>query len=412
MSWKAAKGLRILPVHYPDPVPDVAATEMATSTPIVDMKVISATTLAQTDNELITAYPTIFNGQIRVMQGEEFHIALSINSKPFCVHTPRTIPFAYRDKLKTELDLLESQHVIAPVTEATTWCAPIVVIPKKNSDKIRMCVDLSHLNRFVIHERYQSPTPAQAVSDIAASEAKIFTVLDTLKGYHQCPLDKDSQTLTTFITPFGRYRYLRAPYGISSISEHYNRRMAEAFKGLSGFRRIVDDFVIYDNNITDHISHVQQFLQRCMDNNIALNVDKCQFFRTQLTFTGFQLSSSGYKIDPSITEAITNYPTPTSRSDLRSFIGLVNQLSTSTNTLATLLNPLRPLLSTKNKFLWSSYHQDAFSHIKTSLTTTPMLSFFDINKPTRLSTDASRQGLGFILQQETGDKWTLVQAGS
>ena len=170
--------------------------------------------------------------------------------------------------------------------------------------------------------------------------------------------------------------------------------MAEAFKGLSGFRRIVDDFVIYDSNITDHVSHVQKFLQRCMDNNIALNVDKCQFFRTRVTFAGFQLSSSGYKIDPSIIEAITKYPTPTSRSDLRSFIGLVNQLSTSTNRLATLLDPLRPLLSTKNEFLWSSYHQEAFSHIKTSLTTTPMLSFFDISKPTKLSTDASRRGLG------------------
>ena len=153
------------------------------------------------------------------------------------------------------------------------------------------------------------------------------------------------------------------------------------------------------------------FSNFCND-NIALNVDKCQFFRTQVTFAGFQLSSSGYKIDPSIIEAITKYPTPTSRSDLRSFIGLVNQLSTSTNTLATLLDPLRPLLSTKNEFLWSSYHQEAFSHIKTSLTTTPMLSFFDISKPTKLSTDASRRGLGCVLQQKTGPKWTLVQAGS
>ena len=214
--------------------------------------------------------------------------------------------------------------------------------------------------------------------------------------------------LTTFITLFGRYRYLRAPYGISSISEHYNYRMTEAFNGLSGFRHIVDDFVIYDSNVTDHTNHVQQFLQRCVDHNIAFNVDKCQFFKTQVTFAGFQLSSDGYKIDPSITEAITKYPTPTSRSDLRSFIGLVNQLSTSTNTLATLLTPLRPLLSVKNV----AQHQEAFSNIKTSLTTTPLLSFFDITRTTRLSTDASRQGLGFILQQKSGDKWTLIQAGS
>ena len=218
--------------------------------------------------------------------------------------------------------------------------------------------------------------------------------------------------LTTFITPFGRYKYLRAPYGISSISEHYNRWMTEAFNGLSGFRRIVDDFVIYDSNINDHICHVQQFLERCAENNIALNTEKCQFFKTQVTFAGFQLSSSGYKIDPTITEAITKYPTPANRSDLRSFIGLVNQLSTSTDTLATLLTLLRPLLSTKNEFLWSSHHQEAFAKIKTSLTTSPLLSFFNMTKPTRLSTDASRQGLGFVLQQQTGEEWTLIQAGS
>ena len=195
------------------------------------------------------------------MEGEEFHITLTEHAKPFCVNAPRSVPYAYRDKLKAELDLLQHQQIIAPTTEATEWCAPIVVTPKKNSDKIRMCVDLSHLNRFVVRERFWSITPAQAVADIAASDAKIFTIIDALKGYHQCPLDLQSQPLTTFITPFGRFKYLRAPYGISSISEHYNRRMIEAFEGLSGFRRVVDDFIIYDNNMEDHIVHVKQCLK-------------------------------------------------------------------------------------------------------------------------------------------------------
>ena len=408
MSWKAARSLSILPSQYPQPT-SIFAPSM---TPSNDIKTVNATPSIAEVGAMINKYPTVFDGQIRTMQGEEFRICLAANAKPFCVHTTCTIPFAYRDKLKAELDLLESQNVIVPITEATTWCAPIVVTPKKHSQNIRMCVDLSHLNRFVIRERYQSLTLTQAVADIATSDAKVFTVLDALKGYHQCPLDADSQELTTFITPFSRYKYLRAPYGISSISEHYNRRMTEAFSGLSGFRRIVDDFVIYDNNVTDHVKHVEQFLQRCVENNIALNMEKCQFFKAQVTFAGFQLSSHGYKVDPSITEVISKYPTPTTRSDLRSFMGLVNQLSTSTHTLASLLTPLRPLLSTKNEFLWSSHHQEAFTNIKTSLTTSPLLSFFDMTKPTRLSTDASRQGLGFILQQKTGDEWNLVQAGS
>ena len=96
-------------------------------------------------------------------------------------------------------------------------------------------------------ERGTNPPP-QPVADIAAESSKTFTKLDAMKGYHQCPLDEASQLLTTFITPFGRFKYLRAPYGISSISEHYNCRMDEAFAGLTGYRRIVDDVVIYDSD--------------------------------------------------------------------------------------------------------------------------------------------------------------------
>ena len=399
ISWKACKGLGILPDCYPHP-------------PVNIINVNEAAPLLTKDS-IITEFPTVFDGLIRAMDGEEFHIHLSSDAKPFCVTSPRSIPFAYRDKLAAELKLLEQQHIIAPVTEPTDWCAPIVVTPKKNSDSIRMCVDLSHLNRYVKRERYQSPCPAEAVADIAASKAKYFTILDARKGYHQCPLDAQSQLLTTFITPFGRFKYLRAPYGISSISEHYNRRMAEAFTGLSGFRRIVDDIVIYDDDATEHAHHVKAFLQRCADRQIALNLDKCHFLQEEVTFACFKLRGDGYQVDRSITDAISNFPTPTNRTDLRSFFGLANQLSTSTNTISSLLTPLRSLLSTKNDFQWSEIHNQAFQSAKQHLTVAPILSFFDTNKPTRLCTDASRQGLGFILQQQNQDgKWNLTQAGS
>ena len=65
------------------------------------------------------------------------------------------------------LTVLQTQGIIEPVTEPTEWCAPIVVTPKKDTEGIRMCVDLSRLNKYVRRERYQSPTPAEAVADIA-----------------------------------------------------------------------------------------------------------------------------------------------------------------------------------------------------------------------------------------------------
>jgi len=93
------------------------------------------------------------------MEGKEFHISLTADAKPFCVNTSRSTTNRY--KLKAELDVLQAQQIITPVhMESTEWCSPIVVMPKKNSDKIRMCVDLSHFNRFVVRERCQSLTPA------------------------------------------------------------------------------------------------------------------------------------------------------------------------------------------------------------------------------------------------------------
>ncbi len=221
LSWKTSRSLNILPARYPSPLDHQPSTLSVTA----DTYQIQPH--AVTSKEIIKEFPSVFDGQIEATEGEQFHISLTDEAKPFCVKTPRAIAFVYRDKLKSELSTLQEQGIITPVTHVhpTEWCAPIVLTPKKGSDNIRMCVDLSHLNRYVKRERYHSATPAQAVADIIAENARIFTKLDVMKGYHQCPLDEESQDLTTFITPFGRFKFLRAPYGISPISEHYNRRM-------------------------------------------------------------------------------------------------------------------------------------------------------------------------------------------
>ena len=168
------------------------------------------------------------------MPGEIFKITLDENSdiQPFCTRAARPLAFAYRDKLETKLSSMVEGGVIAPVTEPSDWCAPIVVNGKKDSDDIRMCVDLSKLNQYVKREHFPAPPPREVVVDIASSSARYFTKFDALSGYHQIPLAEESQKLTTFITPFGRYKFLCAPFGLSSISDHYNRRMADALSGI------------------------------------------------------------------------------------------------------------------------------------------------------------------------------------
>ena len=394
-----------MPECYPEPV-------QSGMEPRAIKEVSVPTASPATREQLINEFPTVFDGTIRTMPGEIFKIVLTADAKPFCVNTPRTLPYAFMGPTKEELDLLESQGIIAKQTEPTDWCAPVVVTRKKNSDKIRLCVDLSHLNKYVKRERFQSTPPAIAVANIAASKAKYFTVFDAYKGYHQCPLDPESQKLTTFITPHGRYRFLRAPYGLSSISEHYDRRMYEAFQDLQDYRRIVDDVVIYDGDKDTHTEHVRQFLHRCEERGISLNKDKFQFCQEHVEFAGFNLSEDGYKVSSDITKAIADFPSPATRTDLRSFFGLVNQLSGSSSQIANVMAPLRPLLQSKNEFLWDANQESTFKTAKKTLVSSPTLTYFDGEAPTRLVTDASRLGLGFVLQQQHQGDWKLVQAGS
>ena len=189
--------------------------------------------------------------------------------------------------------------------------------------------------------------------------------------------------------------------------------MDEAFTRLTGFRRVVYRWHHYLRQ-QHHATH-----RPCLtvpttmwEETHHAQHQKWRYAQREVTFAGFIISDEGYKIDPSITDAIAKFPTPSNWTDLRSFFGLVNQLSASTDTIAGLLAPLRPLLSTKNEFLWSTEHDQALLMAKASLTSNPILAFFDSRKPTRLCTNASRQGLGFILQKYEGDNWTLIQVGS
>ena len=245
ISWKTATKLNILPKGYPAQIRDTTTVDKLTA------------------EYLISEFPSLFNGQIQVMAGETLRIHRKDNTKPFCVSAPRMIPYAYRGKVQKELQSLQAQGIIKPVAEPTEWCAPIVVTPKKNSEDIRICVDFSKLNKYVQRDLYSVCTPSDVIADTSSKHSKYFLVFDAIKGDHQCPVDAAIQLLTTFMTPFDRFWFLRAPFGISSLPEQYNRRMDEAFQGLTNHRRIVNDVIIFDENKRTHAIHVMQFLQRC-----------------------------------------------------------------------------------------------------------------------------------------------------
>lgn len=141
---------------------------------------------------------------------------------------PRRVPLPLLEKVKTELQRMESEGVIRRVEEPTDWCAGMVVIPKPNGN-VRICVDLTMLNESVCRERHILPAVDDTLAQLKG--ASFFSKLDATSGFWQVPLHKESEPLTTFITPFGRYCFQRLPFGISSAPEGLGKTRRNMTKG-------------------------------------------------------------------------------------------------------------------------------------------------------------------------------------
>ena len=158
---------------------------------------------------------------IGLMKTEPVTIKLKAGVEPSCLTTARRVPFPLMDDVKAELDRMVTSEVIRVVTEPTDWCSAMVPVVKKNGN-VRICVDLKKLNIAVRREHLMLPS----LDDIAPklAHSKVFSTLDAACGFWQIPLDENSQLMTTFITPFGRYAFRRLPFGISSAPEIFQRK--------------------------------------------------------------------------------------------------------------------------------------------------------------------------------------------
>ena len=136
--------------------------------------------------------------------------------------------------------------IIKPVSTPTPWVSSLVIVVKPG--KVRICIDQKHLNQNIKRSHYPLPTIEDLLPDL--SKTKIFSVVDAKNGFWHVELDDESSYLTTFNTPFGRYHWLRMPFGISSAPEEYQRRQDQTVEGPPGVRSIIDDILIYGEGDT------------------------------------------------------------------------------------------------------------------------------------------------------------------
>ena len=356
-----------------------------------------------------------------MMSGPPMRLMVDKDARPVAFHTPIPVPVHWQDSVKAGLDQDVRLGVIEPVPIGTpvTWCHRMVICPKK-SGKPRRTVDFQPLNHHAARETHHTQPPFHQARAVPPNTFK--TVFDAWNGYHSIPLDQRDRDLTTFITPWGRYRYLVAPQGYIASGDGYSRRFDEIVSDIPRKTKCVDDTLMWSDSIEESFFQAAEWLDVCGRNGITLNPNKFVFAKETVEFAGFEITPSNVRPCSRFLQAIRDFPTPSNITDIRSWFGLVNQVSYAFASAERML-PFRSLLKPGTPFVWTAQLDSLFKDSKDMIIEEihKGVTIFDKARPTCLATDWSKDGIGFWVFQkhcactsskpfccQTGWKITLV----
>ena len=337
-----------------------------------------------------------------------YKIQLREGAQPV-VHAPRRVPAPLREGLKRELDRMTNLGVIKKVQEPTDWVNSMVVTKKKNGE-LRTCMDPKDLNENIKREYYQIPTREEIISEMAG--ASYFSKLDASQGFWQLKLDESSTKYCSFNTPFGRYCYLRLPFGIKSAPEIFHRAMEQIIESLEGVRVYIDDIIVWGSTLQEHNHRLIKVMERIQKFGLKLNRAKCEFAVKEIIFLGDKLTAQGVQPDKDKIKAILDMPRPTDKTGVLRIMGMVNFIGKYIPNLTAKTACIRELLHKDCDFKWAQKHEQEWQILKKTLTTAPALAYYDHKKNLKISTDASKDGIGAVLLQAEGQHWKPVAYAS
>ena len=289
------------------------------------------------------------------------------------------------------------------------WCNAVVLVRKKDG-MLRFCIDFRRLNARTKKDVYALPRMQETMECMVGTQ--LFSSMDLKSGFWQVKMSEGSRQYTAFtVGSLGVYEFLRMLYGLCNAPAMFQRLMQNCLGELNLTYALIylDDVIVYSKMEEDHLHRLSTVFEWFQEHGLKLKPLKCHFLQEEITFLGHQISANGMKPGNTNLKAIAELAPPKNYTAVRSFIGMTRFFRRFIKHFAQIAKPLNDILEGQGRefklqsVTLSTEALEAFHTLKEKCMTAPVLAFTDFKKPFRLTTDASKEGLGAVLSQRDSD---------
>uniref|UniRef100_A0A8B9H0C2 ribonuclease H n=1 Tax=Astyanax mexicanus TaxID=7994 RepID=A0A8B9H0C2_ASTMX len=310
---------------------------------------------------------------------------------PIKQHAYRVNPMK-RQQMQNEVQYLLENDLATP--SVSSWSSPCLLVPKPDGTN-RFCTDYRKVNSVTKPDSFPLPRMEDCIDRVGT--AKFVTKLDLLKGYWQVPLTPAAAEISAFVTPDSFLQYSVMPFGLRNAPATFQRLMWKVLANVKNCEAYLDDLVSYSETWEEHLKILRTVFERLKEASLTLNLAKCEFGKARVSYLGKQVGQGEVRPLEAKTQAILDFKVPTTKRDLRRFLGMAGYYRGFCKNFATVVAPLTNLLKKDRTMIWTVECDYAFNSVKTLLCNTPVLVAPDFSKPFKLEVDASASGAGAVL---------------